>query len=394
MSLPNELEQLMLNLINQERTNANLAPLAFSNVLNDASEDHSTWMLDTDTFSHTGQNGSSAGDRVVDAGYALEGDWTWGENIGWQSERGDPGLEDDVRDIHQSLMNSPGHRANILNPDFEDIGIGIEQGDFDNFDSVMVTQNFGATDAVLEDDDDNQTPPPEDPTNEMPDDEEPPVAENPDDDTDDQDPPVTEGPSEDDEEPPVAENPDEEMPDEEPPVAEGPDAEEPDTEDPDAEDPDAENPDDDDTPIAEGPDTDDPDDENPMDDDMDDDPDGEEPPIAEGPDAEEPDDETPDVEDPGDEEFDIEGFFAELGELLGDLLDEFELIASEDCDPEITIDGMPSEDDPMMDDPMTEEPMVDDMSVDDDMEFTCDGYDADAFDFQVSINLSFNFDLG
>ena len=77
MSLANELEQQMLDLINQERTNANLAPLTFNSALNDASEDHSTWMLDTDTFSHTGQGGSSAGDRIVDAGYALEGNWTW-----------------------------------------------------------------------------------------------------------------------------------------------------------------------------------------------------------------------------------------------------------------------------------------------------------------------------
>ena len=114
MSLASDLEQLMLNLINQERSNANLAPLTFNNDLNAASEDHSVWMLDTDTFSHTGQGGSSAGDRIVAAGYELEGNWTWGENIGWQSERGAPGLEDDVADIHQSLMNSPGHRANIL----------------------------------------------------------------------------------------------------------------------------------------------------------------------------------------------------------------------------------------------------------------------------------------
>ena len=79
------------SLINQERANANLAPLTFNSDLNEASEDHSTWMLNTDTFSHTGQNGSSAGDRIVDAGYELEGNWTWGENIGWQSERGAPG---------------------------------------------------------------------------------------------------------------------------------------------------------------------------------------------------------------------------------------------------------------------------------------------------------------
>lgn len=147
MSLASNLEQLMLSLINQERRAANLAPLDFNGDLNEASEDHSTWMLRTDTFSHTGQNGSSAGDRIVDAGYVLEGTWTWGENIGWQSVRGAPGLSDDVRNVHVSLMNSPGHRANILNPNFDEIGIGVVRGDFGRFDSVMITQNFGATDA-------------------------------------------------------------------------------------------------------------------------------------------------------------------------------------------------------------------------------------------------------
>ncbi|SLN44159.1 Cysteine-rich secretory protein family protein [Roseovarius albus] len=148
MSQANALEVLMLGLINKERAAIGLAPLRFNGDLNEASEDHSDWMLDKDEFSHTGEGGSSAGDRIVSAGYVLEGNWTWGENIGWQSERGAPGLEDDVRDIHESLMNSPGHRANILNPDYEEIGIGIERGDFRGFDGVMITQNFGTTDAT------------------------------------------------------------------------------------------------------------------------------------------------------------------------------------------------------------------------------------------------------
>lgn len=360
MSVANELEQLMLNLINQERTNANLAPLTFDNDLNEASEDHSSWMLDTDTFSHTGQNGSSAGDRIVDAGYELEGNWTWGENIGWQSERGEPGLEDDVRDIHQSLMNSPGHRANILNPDFEEIGIGIENGDFENFDSVMITQNFGATDTVSDDPDEEEPPVSEGPIDEVPDEEEPPVAEGPDEETpDEEEPPVAEGPDEevpDEEEPPVAEGPDEEIPDEEePPVAEGPDEEVPDEEEP---------------PVAEGPDEEIPDEE--------------EPPVAEGPDEEIPDEEPPVAEGPGEDMFDVEQFLADLGDMLSDLFDSFEFIASNDCD-DIEMDDQ----DPMVVDLPEPEQEMDE----DDMEITCGDWSADDFDFQVSVDISFNFDL-
>ncbi|ABD54073.1 CAP domain-containing protein [Jannaschia sp. CCS1] len=148
MSQASEVELLMLELINQERTSRGLDPLTINNDLNASSEDHSQWMLNTDTFDHTGVGGSSATDRIEAAGYELEGSWQTAENIGWQSERGAEGIADDVADIHQSLMNSPGHRANILDPNLEDIGIGVETGDFEGFDGVMITQNFGSTDAI------------------------------------------------------------------------------------------------------------------------------------------------------------------------------------------------------------------------------------------------------
>ncbi|MEP1199604.1 CAP domain-containing protein [Tateyamaria sp.] len=161
MSVASVLERQMLELINQERTSRGLDPLALELRLNDASEDHSEWIDDTRNFSHTGVDGSSPGDRIVDAGFTLSGNWTWGENIAYQSERGAPGIADDVIDLHTSLMNSPGHRANILNPDFELIGIGIEVGDGRGFDAVYVTQNFARTSAPVQID--SVTPPPVEP---------------------------------------------------------------------------------------------------------------------------------------------------------------------------------------------------------------------------------------
>ncbi len=150
MSEANAAERQMLELINQERAAANLDPLVLDTRLNASSETHSEWMLEEDVFSHTGEGGSSAGDRMEDAGFDFEGSWTWGENIAWQSERGEEGISDDVEQLHDALMDSPGHRENILNPNFETIGIGIEVEDFDGYDAVMVTQNFAATDAPLE----------------------------------------------------------------------------------------------------------------------------------------------------------------------------------------------------------------------------------------------------
>ncbi|MEM9797954.1 MAG: CAP domain-containing protein [Pseudomonadota bacterium] len=150
MTQANELERHMLELINDERTARGLSEVQLETNLNASAEDHSDWMLETNTFSHTGAGGSSATARMVEAGFDLDGAWRTAENIAIQSERGAPGLLDDVEDLHVSLMNSPGHRANILNPDLDYIGIGIEEGSF-TYDggftgnSVIVTQNFAAT---------------------------------------------------------------------------------------------------------------------------------------------------------------------------------------------------------------------------------------------------------
>ncbi|NDW45491.1 CAP domain-containing protein [Ruegeria sp. PrR005] len=150
MSVASTIERQMLDLINQERAAAGLNPVTLELRLNSSAEVHSQWMLDRDVFSHTGAGGSSPGDRMEDAGFVFSGNWTWAENIAWQSERGAPGLADDVIDLHTGLMNSPGHRANILNPDVTVIGIGIEQGDYRGWDAVMVTQNFARTSAPVQ----------------------------------------------------------------------------------------------------------------------------------------------------------------------------------------------------------------------------------------------------
>lgn len=150
MSKASSFERQMLDLINDEREARGIDALTLEIRLNDASEDHTVWMEDTLRFSHTGAGGSNPGDRMRDAGFEFTGNWTWGENIAYQSERGAPGIADDVVDLHQSLMNSPGHRANILNPNFEVIGIGIEEGDNRGFDAVYVTQNFARTSAPIQ----------------------------------------------------------------------------------------------------------------------------------------------------------------------------------------------------------------------------------------------------
>jgi serralysin len=102
-------------------------------------------MIDTNIFSHTGANGSSPGDRMSAAGYNFTGSWAWAENIAWMSTRAPEGLQDEVQQLHTNLMNFAGHRANLLNDTYREIGVGFEVGQFDRFDSAFVTQNFART---------------------------------------------------------------------------------------------------------------------------------------------------------------------------------------------------------------------------------------------------------
>ncbi len=137
----NASEQRMLDLINAERAEVGAQPLVFDETLVQSSEAHSQWMLGAEVFDHTGVNGSSPGDRMHEAGYTPQAGW--GENIAWASLRGAPGTLDEVELLHDNLMNSPGHRANILNPDFTAVGVGFEVGEFSGHEAAMVTQNFG-----------------------------------------------------------------------------------------------------------------------------------------------------------------------------------------------------------------------------------------------------------
>ena len=96
MSIANTLELAMLALINDERAEAGLSPLRMITLLNQAAEDHSSWMLENDSFSHEGADDTSPSDRMAGAGYPFEGHTMALENIGWQSARGLDGHADDA----------------------------------------------------------------------------------------------------------------------------------------------------------------------------------------------------------------------------------------------------------------------------------------------------------
>ena len=166
---PSQYEQLMLELINWARAtpaaqasmlgidlNASLPagtisgaakqPLVFNDKLIDAARLHSDWMLATDTFSHTGVSGSSPGDRMAAAGYVFANGWGWGENIAWGGSTGSIDIGSQTVDLHEGLFLSSGHRVNLMNPAFVEIGVGILQGVFvsggTGYNAAMATQKF------------------------------------------------------------------------------------------------------------------------------------------------------------------------------------------------------------------------------------------------------------
>jgi Ca2+-binding RTX toxin-like protein len=139
---PLELENYFLSLVNQERAAAGVKPLTFDGELLVSSNNHSVWMDQADTFSHTGANGSSAGDRMASAGYGWQ---SWGENIAYVS--GDMN-EATVRQLHTNLMNSQSHRENLLKDYHEEVGIGLHKGNIGGWDVIFVTQNFATPNAT------------------------------------------------------------------------------------------------------------------------------------------------------------------------------------------------------------------------------------------------------
>jgi uncharacterized protein YkwD len=103
----------VLELTNIERSKLSLPPLTFNTQLLNAAATHSQNMALQDFFSHTGKDGSSLASRISATGYQFS---AAAENIAAGSST--------PEQVVSSWMNSSGHRANILNPNLKEIGIG------------------------------------------------------------------------------------------------------------------------------------------------------------------------------------------------------------------------------------------------------------------------------
>lgn len=123
----NDAEQKMLILINAERKKANAPLLRFDETIANVARLHSEHMFEEKYFSHIAPDGSDPAKRMERGGVSF----TYvGENLAYAP---------DVATAHEGLMESPGHKRNILDPKYRRIGIGvIDSGIYGR----MFTQNF------------------------------------------------------------------------------------------------------------------------------------------------------------------------------------------------------------------------------------------------------------
>jgi uncharacterized protein YkwD/uncharacterized membrane protein required for colicin V production len=122
-----DLEKQKLDLVNQERQKAGLNPLAADPELTEVARRHSADMFARGYFAHDTPEGLTPFDRMRAANVRFI---TAGENLA---------LAPTLSVAHTGLMNSPGHRANILRKEFGRVGIGIMDG---GMRGLMVSQEF------------------------------------------------------------------------------------------------------------------------------------------------------------------------------------------------------------------------------------------------------------
>ena len=122
-----DLESQMLEMVNAERRAAGLKPVSPDSQLTQLARAHSRDMFARGYFSHVSPDGKDLGNRLQQA------------KVGYLSAGENLALAPTLYTAHTGLMHSPGHRANILRPQFGRLGIGVLDG---GTHGLMVTEDF------------------------------------------------------------------------------------------------------------------------------------------------------------------------------------------------------------------------------------------------------------
>jgi len=110
-------EQELVKQLNASRREAGLPALRVNPKLTEAARKHSAIMAEQQKLSHILPGEDSVAKRLADTGLHFNRS---GENVGYNT---------DFNGVHEGFMNSPPHRANILSPDYTEVGIGVVHDD-------------------------------------------------------------------------------------------------------------------------------------------------------------------------------------------------------------------------------------------------------------------------
>lgn len=127
------LPSIVVSETNDERSDGYIAPLTRNAALDRAAQLKAEHMASQGYFAHYAPDGTSPWYWFRAANYSFV---HAGENLAVHFN--------DSREVVRAWMNSPTHRANIMNGNFTEIGIGIAEGEFEGYDTVFVVQMFGA----------------------------------------------------------------------------------------------------------------------------------------------------------------------------------------------------------------------------------------------------------
>ncbi len=135
----NPIEERLIDLTNAERGRIGLRALTFNSKLSIAAEQKATDMLAKGYFDHQSPDGRAPWDFIESTGYIY---LKAGENLAIDFP--------ELSEVVPAWMASPTHKANIVKPDYEEIGIAHVQGNFNGRQTTVIVQMFGTKPVTTE----------------------------------------------------------------------------------------------------------------------------------------------------------------------------------------------------------------------------------------------------
>jgi hypothetical protein len=124
----------VVNLTNQKRTESDLEPLEYNDVLASAAYAKGNDMLEKDYWAHIAPDGTEPWKFFIDAGYSYR---FAGENLARDFSNAPSAVD--------AWMASPSHRDNMLSSKYQEVGIAVVEGDMEGVDTTIIVQLFGTS---------------------------------------------------------------------------------------------------------------------------------------------------------------------------------------------------------------------------------------------------------